>query len=207
MKIMVFSQNNSGEHKTSGILEYGKGIEDLVIKNINDSLPDFVENPEDYISISFGDADLVLNYLGHPDLSFYLMEQCTKLQIPMVASGKKSDNKMVYTPFTCCGLGKHKDLGNYGESFGFPEYTVKVEAGKIVDITVVRGAPCAATWKVIPEVVGHTPEEALVLLSRLVQYNCSANPARFDPVTEKSPVHFAGYVHRIALEKALQNSV
>jgi hypothetical protein len=77
------------------------------------------------------------------------------------------------------------------------------ENNRISRLRVLRGAPCGATWDVVEEVVGTEPDEALVLLPRLVQYHCTANPSRFDPVTGKSPVHYAGYTHRAALKKAL----
>jgi hypothetical protein len=48
--------------------------------------------------------------------------------------------------------------------------------------------------------------EAMSLLPREVQYLCTANPGRFDPVTGKSPVHYAGYVHRAALKKAVDEA-
>jgi hypothetical protein len=40
-----------------------------------------------------------------------------------------------------------------------------------------------------------------------VQYFCSADPAGWDPIYGKSPVHFAGDVHRAALAKALKEAL
>jgi len=57
-------------------------------------------------------ADLCLNYIIHPDLSLYLVEICRKKNIPVIASGQKM--KGAFTPFTCCGLGHHPALGEYG---------------------------------------------------------------------------------------------
>jgi len=37
-----------------------------------------------------------------------------------------------------------------------------------------------------------------------VQFFCSADPAGWDPIYGKSPVHFAGNVHAKALEKAIE---
>jgi hypothetical protein len=204
MHILIFEQNGSGQHKSSGIIKYGHP-DDTVETVIIDGkfLPDFIDEPEDFFDLDNLTADLVIDYLSHPDLSHYLMTRCHEANIPIIASGKKSE--LDYTPFTCCGLGHHPRLGRYGKRFGFPEYKVSVENEIITAIGVVRGAPCGATWKVVKEVIGHTIEEALFLLPRLVQYNCSANPARFDPVSGKSPVHYAGYIHRAALKKAIHN--
>ena len=203
MKITVFEQNSSGQHKIAGIGQYGKGIEINEIISIDVFLPDFVEDPEEYITDSFA-ADLVLDYLTHPDLSHYLVTVCVKKKIPVISSGKKNEGAL--TPFTCCGLGRHKGLGKYGEQFGFPEYRVELDGSRIISLEVLRGAPCGASWQAIPKVVGVEIKEAMSLLPREVQYRCTANPSRFDPVTGKSPVHYAGYVHRAALKKAIDQA-
>ena len=202
MKITVFEQNGSGQHKISGIQQFGTGIEIHEVISIDVFLPDFVDNPEEWITTSFS-ADLVLDYLTHPDLSHYLVSRCVQKTIPVISSGKK--NKDALTPFTCCGLGRHRGLGNYGEQFGFPEYRIELDGSRIVALEVVRGAPCGASWEILSTVVGRDIEEAITLLPREVQYRCSANPGRFDPVTGKSPVHYAGYVHRAALKKAIKD--
>jgi hypothetical protein len=56
-----------------------------------------VDDPELYIPEDFS-ADLVLDFLKHPDLSSYLVQVCRKKNIPVVASGKKHAGAM--TPFT-----------------------------------------------------------------------------------------------------------
>ncbi len=200
MKITVFEQNGSGQHKIAGIEQYGSEIEINEIISIDEFLPDFVDDPEEYINDSFA-ADLVLDYLTHPDLSHYLVSLCKKKKIPVVASGKKNEDAL--TPFTCCGLGRHRGLGNYGEQFGFPEYRVELDGNRITSLEVLRGAPCGATWEIVSKVIGVDIEEAMSLLPREIQYKCTANPSRFDPITGKSPVHYAGYVHRAALKKAI----
>ncbi len=66
---------------------------------------------------------------------------------------------------------------------------MKVEAGKIADITVKRGAPCGA----------------IIRMGLETQFFCTADPAGWDPIYGKSPVHFAGDVHAAALKKAINN--
>lgn len=203
MRIVVFEQNGSGHKKIAGIRKYGRNLELSGIINITAVLPEFVDNPEDYIPQDI-DADLVLDYLTHPDLSHYLVKLCTKKKIPVIASGRK--DPAAFTPFTCCGLGLNKKLGEYGEQFGLPEYEVAFDGDRIVSLRVLRGAPCGATWEVLTRVAGARIEEALTLLPREVQYRCVADPSRFDPVSGKSPVHYAGHVHRAALQKAIDKA-
>lgn len=71
-------------------------------------------------------------------------------------------------------------------------------------MTVVRGAPCGASWEAALKIIGYPVEEAAVRMGLEVQFFCSADPAGWDPIYGKSPVHFAGNVHAKALDKAIK---
>ena len=96
-KVVVFEEHGSGEKKIQGIAEHGHGLDIIDRFNIEESLPELVDDPENYISDDF-DGNLVLDFLKHPDLSAYLAEVCNRKNIPVIASGKKHANAM--TPFT-----------------------------------------------------------------------------------------------------------
>jgi hypothetical protein len=68
---------------------------------------------------------------------------------------------------------------------------------------VKRGAPCGATWKAAQRIIGLSVTKAPIRIGLEVQFFCSADPAGWDPIYGKSPVHFAGKIHAKALEKAL----
>jgi len=95
--IVVFEEHDSGEKKIQGITEHGTGLRISKRYNIDESLPEMVDDPERYIAEDFS-ADLVLDFLKHPDLSAYLAQVCKKKNIPVIASGKKHADAM--TPFT-----------------------------------------------------------------------------------------------------------
>jgi len=198
MEVLIFQQFGSAEKKIEGIKRYGKGIT-LRLISVDVHLPELVDNPEGLVDDDFR-ADLVLNYFKHPDLSDYLIRLCDQKGITVISAGKKGAG---VTPFTCCGLGANEKFGEYGLQFGMPEYRLELVDGAISKIEVVRGAPCGATWDSLGELRGMSIEEALVTLPRRVQYFCVADPSGFDPVTGKSPVHYAGHVHIAALKKAL----
>lgn len=84
-----------------------------------------------------------------------------------------------------------------------PEYSVEVANGRVAAIEVKRGAPCGATWDVLARVIGLKVEEAVSTLAREVQYICYADPSAFDPISGKSPLHYAGDVHAAAFKKGL----
>ena len=200
MDIIVFQQFGSAEKKVEGIRKYGKKINIKKIFSIDENIPEVIDFPDIYINDDF-EGDLVLNFLKHPDISDYLVELCEKKSIPVVTTGKPGKG---YTPFTCCGLGKSEKLGEYGKQFGFPEYLVEIENDRISHIQVLRGAPCGATWAAIVDMIGCPVGDAMNKLPLKVQQNCYANPSAFDPVSGKSPVHYAGYVHIAALKKAVE---
>lgn len=95
--IVVFEENGSGEKKIQGINRHGTDLEIIRRYNIEENLPEIVDEPEKYIHEDFH-ADLVLDFLKHPDLSAYLAQVCRKKNIPVVASGKKHADAL--TPFT-----------------------------------------------------------------------------------------------------------
>jgi hypothetical protein len=96
-KIVVFEENGSGEKKIQGITRHGTGLDIVKIYNIEETLSEVVDDPETFIPDDFH-ADLVLDFLKHPDLSEYLAQVCKEKKIPVVASGKKHADAL--TPFT-----------------------------------------------------------------------------------------------------------
>jgi thymidylate synthase len=68
---------------------------------------------------------------------------------------------------------------------------------------VRRGAPCGATWDAAARLQGLPVDEASIRIGLETQYFCTANPAGWDPMYGKSPVHFAGDIHKAALRRAL----
>jgi hypothetical protein len=96
-KIVVFEEQDSGEKKIRGIARHGKRLKIVRRFNIDASLPKIIDDPESYIAEDF-EADLVLDFLKHPDLSSYLAQVCKKKKIAVIASGKKHSDAL--TPFT-----------------------------------------------------------------------------------------------------------
>ena len=98
-KILVFQQNGRGESKIQGITRYGENSFDLQIISIDKPLPLIIDDSIQYLPHNIN-ADLVLDYLAHPDLSYDLAALCVTKNIPIIATGKKSHIKSVLTPST-----------------------------------------------------------------------------------------------------------
>lgn len=98
-KIVVFQQNGSGEKKIEGIRLFGGGRFDLQCIPIDEDLPPVLDDASAYLPSEI-DADLVLDFLRHPDLSHDLAQECRRRGIPVVASGKKIKVEGTFTPPT-----------------------------------------------------------------------------------------------------------
>ncbi len=86
--ITIFQQNGSGKSKIAGINKFGDKQFNLNIVNIDEQLPLLIDDTSAYLPQTI-DADLVLDFLKHQDLSDDLSILCEKLNIPIIASGKK----------------------------------------------------------------------------------------------------------------------
>ncbi len=91
-KIVIFEQNNKASTKIEGIKNYGNGLFEVEVISISTSLPSVIDDTENYFPSNI-EADLVLDYLIHPDLSYDLGIICRQKSIPVVASGKKKPNQ------------------------------------------------------------------------------------------------------------------
>ncbi len=98
-KILVIQQNNSGESKIEGIRNYGKDLFELEVLSIDSTLPPVIDNSEEYLPENIN-ADLVLDFLKHPDLSLDLANLCADKKVPLIASGKKMAKKWPHKPPT-----------------------------------------------------------------------------------------------------------
>ena len=99
MKILVFQQNNSGESKIAGIKKFGEGRFDIHMISMDMPLPPVIDDAREFLPEDI-EADLVLDFLKHPDLSYDLAQLCREKGIPVVASGKKMKIEGVAIPPT-----------------------------------------------------------------------------------------------------------
>jgi len=205
VRILVVQQKGRGESKVRGIREICNDRFDIQIMNVPHPLPPVIDDSSGYLPESI-DADLVLDYLVQPDLSQDLGELGQKLGIPVIASGKNRKDGWTLTPPVCCALSPRAECGEYGRLFGYPRFDITLEDGRIEDIKVVRGAPCGATWKAAEAIKGLPVDQALEKLGLQTQFFCTADPANWDPIGGKSPVHLAADLHHAALKEALKRA-
>ena len=205
LKVLVFQQNGRGESKVKGIRQYGGESFDISLITVEQALPPVVDDSSEYLPDAI-EADLVLDFLTHPDLSHDLAVLCRRQGIPIVASGKKTTVENTHTPPVCCALARHAELGSYSQCFGAPEFDVILNAENIETVSVRRGAPCGATWEAAARMKGYSIEEAPVRMGLDTQFYCTADPSNWDPIWGKSPVHLAADLHSAALKAAIKKA-
>lgn len=87
-RVLAFQQHGRAENKIRGILEYGEGLFDLEVVSIDDVIPSIRDGAGDYLPSDL-DADLVSDYLAHPDLSEEAALLYRNKDISVVASGER----------------------------------------------------------------------------------------------------------------------
>ena len=87
-----------------------------------------------------------------------------------------------------------------------PQLKVNIKDGKILNVEVLKGAPCGATWDAAEKLTGLSVDEAAIVFGLQTQFFCTADPAGWDPINGKSPVHLAADIHKAALLKKLKEA-
>lgn len=98
-KILIFQQNGSGRAKIEGIKEFGQGRFTIETVDIDVLLPPVLDDTSPYLPETL-EADLVMDFLKNRDLSEDLSLLCDKLNIPVIASGKKHTRGRAVCPPT-----------------------------------------------------------------------------------------------------------
>jgi hypothetical protein len=196
MRVIVFQRGELGKHIIEGLKKHS----DLEVLEVTlpEDLPELIDDPGDFLKRDF-DADLIFDHLHHQDLSEYLVGIAKKKGIPIIVPGAKIEGAL--TPRICCALVTKDEIPGF-EKFGYPEFELDVEGGKIKDIRVVKGAPCGATWDAAEKVKGTDIKEAPAKMALELQYKCKASTGYDVAKSKKAALHLAGDVHKKAFKKA-----
>ena len=88
LTILVCQQNGSCEAKIAGIRRYGGDLFRVRTHDIDTPLPAIIDDATPYLPTRLA-ADLILDFLKHPDLSTDLARKAHAEGVPVVASGKR----------------------------------------------------------------------------------------------------------------------
>ena len=182
-------------------------------------LPDFIEDPSDYIASlrldkSIFPVDLLITYILHPDITPGIIRFAGEngVRAVIIAGGEgragyRAELKKISEKFNmhieihdiCCDIEKcgNDVVDEFAAYFGRPRVRIIVKNDRVSDIKVLRGAPCGSTWHMVHGLIGVSVDDAPAKAGLLVQqYPCRAQRGM------KGGIHKAAELHKIALETA-----
>ena len=192
-------------------------------------LPDFVEEPEEYLPEKMQSCDLLLALNLHPDILTALPELARRANAKaVIAPGedptlspaglvgqlrKKLEEMGVECEFPkpFCSLqktGKHY-IDTFVElGFGKPKLHIELdESGKGIALArVARDAPCGCTWYVARKLAHSDIEDFKETVSMAHHaYPCTAS-MKHDPEIGDTILHEAGYIIRESVDSAIKEA-
>jgi len=191
----------------------------VVTADLPESMPLFIEDPDQYLEAlnfdkSVFSAEIVIAYSLHPDLTYSIAKLAaragvrslivpggsSRASIPELNKISEASGMDIEVHEICCTLEPNEFNRPFTDIFGSPILEVKTKEEKVVDVKVLKGAPCGSTWYMAKEIVGVPLKDAPPKAGLLIQhYPCRA--ARGD----LGGIHESGELHKQAFIKALEN--
>jgi hypothetical protein len=191
----------------------------VVTSDLPELVPLFIEEPDQYLeALNFDkrvfSAEIVITYSLHPDLTSAIAKLASRAgvrslivpggpsraSIPELNKISEASGMDIEVHEICCTLEPNEFNRPFTDIFGSPSLEVKTKDEKIVDVKVLKGAPCGSTWYMAKEIIGVPLKDAPPKAGLLIQhYPCRA--ARGD----LGGIHESGELHKQAFIKALEN--
>ena len=190
---------------------------EVVSADIPANLPEFIEDPALFleklnINNDVFNADTLITYSLHPDLTPAIAKLAGKggvralivpggaLRAPIAELDEISKEYGMYIEVDdiCCTLKPNPAAPEFTSKFGTPVFDIKTRDDKIVDVNVIRGAPCGSTWKMAEKLIGTSVSDAPARAGLLIQqYPCRAVRGKL------GGIHESAQIHKKAVERAL----
>lgn len=190
---------------------------EVVSADIPANIPEFIEDPALFLeklnlNKDVFNADSIITYSMHPDLTPEIAKLAGKggvhaLIVPGGASRapiaeldeiSKQYDMYIEVDDICCTLKPNSAAPEFTSEFGSPVLDIKTHDGKVVDVNVIRGAPCGSTWKMAQKLIGTSVSDAPARAGLLIQqYPCRAVRGKL------GGIHESAQIHKKAVERAL----
>ncbi len=191
----------------------------VVTSDLPKLVPLFIEDPDQYLeALNFDkrvfSAEIVITYSLHPDLTSAIAKFASRAgvrslivpggpsraSIPELNQISEASGMDIEVHEICCTLEPNEFNRPFTDIFGSPSLEVKTKDEKIVDVKVLKGAPCGSTWYMAKEIIGVPLKDAPPKAGLLIQhYPCRAARGDF------GGIHESGELHKQAFIKALEN--
>lgn len=174
---------------------------------------DEIEIPQEALK-KIEDADLMITYTLHPDLTLDLVEMFhDKVEWIIVAAWRGEGFKRqlerfenVTCPENMCDLQENGNttFDTFVTKFGRPIVRINCQGDKIIDIEVLRSSPCGSTFFVAEEMIGQDIKDLPIKAGlRLQHYPCRAPKMRLF-ADDECKKEMAANFHKDAFEDAIK---
>ncbi len=213
MRVAIVTDDSYGERAYETIKEEFDS-QYVVMDPPASAFMDEIDLPPDIIN-KLEKADIILSYVLHPDLAFELVETMhDKVEWIIVGAwrGDGFKNQLesygnVTCPENMCDLTENGNpvFDEFVSVFGKPKVRVNCQGDKVVDVEVLRCAPCGSTQFVAHEMIGESAANLPIKVGLKIQhYPCRAGRMRLF-TDDESKREMAANLHKNAFEDALED--
>ncbi len=220
IRIYIVSSGEYGLRIINNIAKRGFASSIVGMHEFPENLPEFIDDPTEYLPKNLPECDLVLSLGLTGDINMILPIIASKTgaksviaeihdpaQIPPglqreIEEASEEIEIVFAKPF--CSLQPVGDgvIDEFATYFGKP--VLEIDADKYIKkVQVVRGAPCGSTWFVADELEGFPVEDAeLESGNKIHNFPCVASMAT-DSVVGDTILHLAGYKIKEAVKSGV----
>jgi len=223
-RVLFFTQGEYGERIFRHVTREAPPHWSLRKIRLPQSLPDFIEEPEEVVAEILPGERLrcdLLVFLGESPSAFSLLpEVLDRVQargliapaddyawLPLGLERQiRSELRLpAVFPRPFCSLAEVGDpaIDEFAGLFGRPTLRLETERGLVERVEVLRGAPCGSTHYMAERLVGTPEGEAPERAGLLIQtYPCLAS-RKIERAINDSLIHISGQIIRKSIEEAL----
>lgn len=193
---------------------------DVVSSGLPANLPEFIEEPAEFLENLDLDnmvfkTDILITFSLHPDLSPEIARLAGRggVHALIIAGGSshvpvneldqisKEYGIHIQIDDICCNLSLDPSIVEFTSFFGRPVLDVRTCDGKVVEVKVIRGAPCGSTWHMAKKLIGTPVEDAPALAGLFIQqYPCRAVRGQLGGIHESAKLHKQALISALARE-------
>ena len=193
---------------------------DVVSAGLPAELPEFIEEPAEFLeNLDMGDAvfktDILVTFSLHPDITPEIARLAGRAGIRALiiagGSSRVSVNELdrisgeygihIEVDDICCNLRSDPSMVEFTSFFGRPVLDVRTHDGKVVEVKVIRGAPCGSTWHIAEKLIGTPVKDAPARAGLLIQqYPCRAVRGQLGGIHESAELHMQAVSSALARE-------
>ncbi len=211
-----------------GVYDFSKNLTAVFEMPDPNSLPEFIDNAEDFLPGDIPKADIAIAINLHPDLLIALPSKlqgrikalivpieeskwCTPGLVKQLSERCEELGIEFSAPKPFCNLRENKEkplISRFIREFGlgYPIFRIELDGKRIRRVQVLRSQPCGAAWYIAIKLKNYVFEDMRDLWNRISEahhsFPCVAS-MEVDREYNETLLHIAGYIARRSINKAI----